>query len=405
MRRLTRREFLKGGVLLGLGALGVATVWRNWRLTGAVRTTERLPFYARPARYFVPVSGGARCGDCHSAPAPDHHSYCHTEHSQTYVKCRLCPKGCLISDGKRGDCRVRENRGGTLYTMAYGNPCALGVDPIEKKPFYHFLPGTTAFSLSTAGCNLHCLYCQNWQISQTTPERTDFIRLLPEDVVAATKQAGSPTIAYTYAEPTVFFEYMVDIARLARAQGLRSVVISAGYMNPEPLAELCALVDAIKIDLKGINEAFYRDVCSATLGPVLDTIRRIARSGVHLEIVNLVVPGRNDAPEDMRKLARWVLTEVGPDVPLHFTRFYPQYRLLDVPPTPVETLEQARAIALEEGLRYVYVGNVPGHPGNHTYCPGCGQVVIRRSGFSVLEMALQDGHCSYCGRAIPGVWR
>ncbi|MGC8873901.1 MAG: AmmeMemoRadiSam system radical SAM enzyme [Chloroflexia bacterium] len=404
MKRLTRREFLKGGVLLGLGALGAATIWRNWRLAGTPSRTERLPFYARPARYFVPVSGSARCGDCHGAPAPAQNSYCHTEHSRTFVKCRLCPKGCLISDGRRGDCRVRENRGGTLYTMAYGNPCALGVDPIEKKPFYHFLPGTTAFSLSTAGCNLHCLYCQNWQISQVPPERTDFVQLLPEDVVAGAQQARSPSIAFTYAEPTVFFEYMVDTARLARARGLRSVVISAGYINPEPLAELCTLVDAIKIDLKGINEAFYREVCSATLAPVLQAIRQIARSGVHLEIVNLVVPGRNDALEDMRTLARWVRDEVGPDVPLHFTRFYPQYRLLDVPPTPVETLERARAIALEEGLHYVYVGNVPGHPGNHTYCPGCGRVVIRRSGFSVLEMALQDGRCAFCGYPIPGVW-
>ncbi len=405
MARLTRREFLKGGVLLGLGVLGAATIWKNWRLAAVGKETAPLPFYARPARFFVPVSGHARCGDCHTAAVPAHTAYCHTEHSHVYVKCRLCPKGCLISDGRRGDCRVRENRGGILYTMTYGNPCALGVDPIEKKPFYHFLPGTTAFSLSTAGCNLHCLYCQNWQISQTTPERTQFIQLFPDAVVAAAEEAGSPSIAFTYAEPTVFFEYMVDTARLARARGLRSVVISAGYINPEPLQELCALVDAIKIDLKGINEAFYREVCFATLPPVLDAIRMIARSGIHLEIVNLVVPGRNDAPEDMRQLARWVLEEVGPDVPLHFTRFYPQYRLLDVPPTPVETLEQARQAALEEGLHYVYIGNVPGHPGNHTYCPKCGQAVIRRSGFSVLEMALQEGRCAFCGTPIPGVWQ
>ncbi|MBN1484340.1 MAG: AmmeMemoRadiSam system radical SAM enzyme [Chloroflexia bacterium] len=331
-------------------------------------------------------------------------SYCHTEHRGAYVKCRLCPKGCLISEGERGDCRVRENRGGVLYTMTYANPCAVHVDPIEKKPLFHFLPGSAALSLATAGCNLHCLYCQNWQISQVPPEETDFRPLYPEQVADYAQESGAASIAYTYTDPIIFYEYMYDTARAGRDRGLRNVVISAGYINQEPLRELCAVVDAIKIDLKGINEAFYREVCSATLGPVLEALQTIARSGVHLEIVNLVVPTLNDDTGDMRRLVRWVYQELGPDVPLHFSRFYPQYRLQNLPPTPLQSLEQARAVALEEGLRYVYIGNVAGHEAGHTYCPRCGDLVIRRSGFSVLENRLQDGRCP-CGEAIPGVWR
>ena len=401
---LGRRDFLKGALALGLGAVGAATVLENLRRALPEVQPENLPFYARPARFSLSVKGNSRCGDCHSGPPRSQVAFCHTEHRGTYVKCRLCPKGCLISEGHRGDCQTRENRGGVLHTMTYGNPCSLAVDPIEKKPFYHFLPGTTALSLATAGCNLHCLYCQNWQISQFPPEKVDFIRLFPEQVVDSALQEKSPSIAFTYSEPTIFYEYMCDTARLARAQGVRSVVISAGYINPEPLQELCGLVDAIKIDLKGINERFYEEVCSATLAPVLEAIRIIARSGIHLEIVNLVVPTLNDDPEDMRRLARWVCDQAGPDVPLHFSRFQPQYRLQNLPPTPVESLEQARQAGLEEGLHYVYIGNVPGHEGNNTFCPRCGQVVIRRSGFTVTEMYLQDGHCAHCGEPIAGVW-
>jgi pyruvate formate lyase activating enzyme len=322
----------------------------------------------------------------------------------------------MISEGQRGDCRVRENRGGTLYTMTYGNPCTYHVDPIEKKPLFHFLPASLAFSLSTAGCNLHCLYCQNWEISQSTPEELIAqLRLrgveagvvepvLPEQLVSYAEQTNSASIAFTYGEPTVFYEYMYDTAAAGQSRGMRSVVISAGYINQEPLRQLCAVVDAIKIDLKGINETFYREICFATLKPVLETIRTIAQSGTHLEIVNLVVPRYNDDPADMRKLARWVVDEVGPDVPLHFSRFHPTYKLTSLPPTPLASLEQAREIAMEQGLRFVYIGNVPGHEASHTYCPACGEIVIRRSGFSVLEIKLEDGRCALCGEVIPGVW-
>jgi pyruvate formate lyase activating enzyme len=278
------------------------------------------------------------------------------------------------------------------------------VDPIEKKPFYHFLPTVPAFSLATAGCNLRCLYCQNWTISQVQPEDTRNADLPPESVVYYAREAQAPVIAYTYSEPTVFYEYMLDTARLARDAGLRNVVISAGFINPDPLRELCQAVDAIKIDLKGYDEAFYRDVCGGELEPVLRSIRTIYESGTHLEIVNLVVPTLNDSLEQLRALARWVSQDLSPDIPLHFSRFHPQYKLRHLPPTPVETLERARETALEEGVRFVYIGNVPGHPGDNTTCPACGETLIVRQGFTVTEYHLKAGTCAYCGAPIPGVW-
>jgi pyruvate formate lyase activating enzyme len=288
--------------------------------------------------------------------------------------------------------------------MVYGNPCAVHVDPIEKKPFYHYLPTAAAFSLATAGCNLRCKYCQNWTISQVPPEETRNADLPPEDVVRYALEQGAPVIAYTYSEPIIFYEYMVDTARLAREAGIQNVVVSAGFIGQEPLRALCAVVDAIKIDLKGYDSVFYQDVCGGELEPVLETIATIKESQTHLEIVNLVVPTLNDDLEQLRALARWIVDELGPDVPLHFSRFYPQYRLDHLPPTPVETLEQARAAALAEGVRFVYVGNVGGHPGNHTYCPACGEIVIERVGFGVKAYHVEDGRCGSCGAPIPGVW-
>jgi pyruvate formate lyase activating enzyme len=402
--KFTRRSFIKGAIGLGLGALGAGTIWSNLGRQPQDAPLPDLPSYARPARFYLPMAEASHCSDCHSGTQPSVSTFCHVKHSGTYVKCQLCPKGCLISEGHRGDCGVRENRGGVLYTMTYGNPCAVHVDPIEKKPFFHFLPASLAFSLATAGCNLHCLYCQNWEFSQRRPEEVESIDLPPDQVVAQALRSGSTAIAFTYSEPTVFYEYMFDTAQIARAQGMRSVVISAGYIEQEPLQQLCAVVDAIKIDLKGINEQFYRDVCAATLAPVLETIRTIARSGVHLEVVNLVVPTLNDDLEDMRTLARWLHEEAGPNVPLHFSRFFAQYRLPDLPPTPVERLRQAREIALAEGLHYVYIGNVPGDEGSNTYCPQCGEAVIVRSGYSVVEMHMHGGQCDYCGFEIAGVW-
>jgi pyruvate formate lyase activating enzyme len=299
---------------------------------------------------------------------------------------------------------VRENRGGRLYSVVYGNPCAVHVDPIEKKPFYHFLPTAAAFSLATAGCNLRCLYCQNWSISQSTPEETENFDLMPEDVVYYAQTSGAPVVAYTYSEPIVFYEYMLETSRLARQAGLLNVVISAGFINVEPLRELCTAVDGIKIDLKGYDEGFYHEICEGELRPVLEAIRTIYESGVHLEIVNLVVPTLNDSVEQLRSLSRWLARDLSPDVPLHFIRFHPQYRLNNLPATPVETLEAAWSVAREEGMRFVYVGNVPGHSGNNTYCPTCGEAVIVRQGFAVAEYHLRGGVCAHCGESIPGVW-
>jgi pyruvate formate lyase activating enzyme len=331
-------------------------------------------------------------------------TYCHLPHSGNYVRCNLCPHRCIIADGERGHCRVRENRGGQLYSRVYGNPCAVHLDPIEKKPFFHFLPTAAAFSIATAGCNLSCLYCQNWTISQRSPEETQNYHLPPEDVVYYTQKAGAPVIAYTYSEPIIFFEYMLATSQLARQAGLLNVVISAGFIEPEPLKELCQNVDAIKIDLKGFDESFYREVVGGELQPILNTIEIIHQMGVHLEIVNLVVPTLNDNLEQLRDLARWVARDLSPDVPLHFSRFQPQYKLANLPATPIETLDKAREIALGEGVHYAYIGNVPGHPGNSTYCHACGRPIIVRQGFNVLEYHLRNTRCEYCDEPIPGVW-
>jgi pyruvate formate lyase activating enzyme len=354
--------------------------------------------------YYVGVEEALRCQACHAEIQPPRTLYCHTPHAGRYVKCQLCPKGCVISEDHRGDCRVRENHDGKLYTMVYGNPCAVHIDPIEKKPFYHFLPTSAAFSIATAGCCLHCLYCQNWEISQFPPEEVESSALPPEQVVDTASANDCPVIAYTYSEPTIFYEYMLETARLGRAKGIKSVVISAGYINPAPLRELCHAVDAIKIDLKGFNEDFYEKVCFATLPPVLETMKIIHQSGIHLEIVNLVVPTLNDDERDLRAMASWIVDNLGPDVPTHFSRFYPQYKLQNLPSTPVETLERAHAIAKEEGIHYAYIGNVPGHPADQTYCARCGKVIIARMGFTVTDYHIADGKCKYCGNPIPGVW-
>lgn len=407
--RISRRRFLKELAGVGLCALGGGGLLRylGARRAEAMATAPDQPQpgpYAREAMHYTSVNQGLECSACHTTGEPSRVLYCHTPHQGVYVKCGLCPRGCVIAEGHRGECGVRENRGGVLHTLVFGNPCAVANDPIEKKPLFHFLAGTTAFSIATAGCNLHCRYCQNWAISQVPPEKTDNVDLPPEGVVESARRMQSPTIAYTYSEPTVFYEYMLATAQAGRAAGLRSVVISNGYINPEPLRMLCRAVDAIKVDLKGFNERFYEQVCSGTLQPVLDSIQLIHEMGVHLEIVNLVVPTLNDDEGELRELIRWVRDSVSPETPLHFSRFHPLYQLTNLPPTPVETLTRAWEMAREEGLHYAYVGNVADHPGNHTYCPHCGRRLITRMGFWVVENHVSEGQCAYCGAPIYGVW-
>jgi pyruvate formate lyase activating enzyme len=320
------------------------------------------------------------------------------------VQCRLCSRECLLAEGQRGLCRSRANVGGEMRSLVYGRPVSVHVDPIEKKPFYHFLPGSRAYSIGTTGCPLRCKFCQNWQTSQASPEDYRVRFTPPGDIVESARSRRVPVIAYTYNEPLVFAEYLLDIASAARLRGIRSTMVTCGFMAPAALAEMCRVLDAVKVDLKGYSESFYRDACGAELKPVLRTIRQVAKSRVHLEIVNLVVPTLNDSDRMIADLCEWVMGELGPDVPLHFTRFRPDYQMPHLPPTPTATLERARSIAAARGIRYAYVGNVPGHPGNNTRCPSCGKEVIRRTLYFVEGSNVKNGTCGYCGKKIAGVF-
>lgn len=320
------------------------------------------------------------------------------------VECKLCPKKCRIGDVERGYCGNRENRKGTYYTLVYGNPCAIHIDPIEKKPFSHFLPKSKAFSLSTAGCNFACKFCQNWQLSQARPEQTNNYDLPPERVVAVAKQENCEAIAYTYGEPVVFYEYMLDTCKLARKAGIKNVIVSNGYINQKPLEELCKYLDAVKIDIKAITNKFYHTICDGTLEPVLNTLKLLKKIGIWFEMVYLVIPTLNDKKEEFEKLGIWIKENLGPFIPLHFSRFYPLYLLKNLPPTPVKTLEQARDICLNLGLKYVYIGNVPGHQAENTYCHNCNKLLVKRFGYTILENEIQKGKCKFCGQQIPGVW-
>ena len=321
------------------------------------------------------------------------------------VLCELCPRRCVLRSGERGECRARENRNGRLYTMVYGLPCAVHADPIEKKPLFHVLPGTRSFSIATAGCNLKCKFCQNWTISQYPPEETSNYYLPPKDVVELAKSSGCPSIAYTYTEPTIFYEYMLETAKLAKESGIMNVMHSAGYINEEPLREICKYLDAANIDLKGFSDEFYQELTDATLEPVLRTLKILKEEGVHTEITNLIIPTKNDSPEEIKKMCKWIVENLGTEVPIHFSRFWPQYKMKNLSPTPVKTLEMAKRIAREEGLKYVYIGNVPGHGGENTYCPKCNRLLIQRVGFRVLRNNIKEGRCKYCGARISGVWK
>jgi pyruvate formate lyase activating enzyme len=411
---ISRRGFLKtlAGIAPILGGAGLclsSPFWENLlgggenSLLFALDPQPDLIRLAPTARFWTSVSLAA--GDCRLChPGMGNMKGIRFRHPDGIVKCLLCAQGCMIMPGERGRCRARMNVGGELKSLVYGRPMTVHVDPIEKKPFYHFLPGSAAFSLATSGCPLRCKFCQNWEISQASPEDYQSPQTPPDRIVRAAAGKQAPVIAFTYNEPTVFAEYMIDIAHEARKQGLRSVLISCGIMNETPLKELCEVLDGIKIDLKGYDEGFYRNVCGAELKPVLRSIKQVAKSRAHLEIVNLVVPTLNDSEKMLHGLIDWILGEVGPDVPVHFTRFHPDYQLKNLPPTPVETLERARETAMGSGMHYVYVGNVPDHPGNHTYCPSCGKAVIKRSGFFVVETHLNNGRCGFCGARIAGVW-
>jgi pyruvate formate lyase activating enzyme len=324
--------------------------------------------------------------------------------SEGRVECQLCPRGCQVADAERGGCGVRENRGGTYYTLVHGVACAVHLDPIEKKPFFHVLPGAQALSYATAGCNVECKFCQNWEISQFRPEQVRSQYLPPEALAQIARHEGVPLLSATYSEPVVFWEYVRDTAIAGHQLGVRSTVVSNGYIQEQSLKDVLPHLTAMKVDLKAFSERFYHEMVRGELKPVLKAIEVIRASGTWLEIVVLLVTGQNDSEQEVRELSRWVKTNLGGEVPVHFSRFHPTYRLTNLPPTPLPTLERAWQIGKAEGLAFAYLGNVPGHPGESTTCPGCGTRLIHRVGFQVLENVLKRGKCPRCNRVIPGVW-
>ena len=382
---LTKRDFLK---CAALGTCGLAISSFPLNLFGGVNkffsspvpnTPETLWKWSKEALYYINTPKG--------------------------LKCKLCPRHCEIKPDEVGECRTNLSHDGKLYSISYGNPCAVHIDPIEKKPLYHFLPSTTAFSIATAGCNLACLNCQNWEISQADPRKTRNYDLMPDQVVKEAKNNHCPSIAYTYSDPVAFYEYTLDTSMLARQQGVKNTIHSAGYINEEPLRRLLPYVDAANIDLKSFDDQIYEMLNAGTLQPVLDTLKTIREEGVWLEITNLIVPTWNDDMDMIKKMCEWLVDNDLESTPLHFSRFSPLYKLTNLPQTPVSTLDQAREIAFSSGIKYVYIGNVPNHEGNNTYCPKCKKLLVERLGFFVQQNNIVNSHCKFCGELIDGVWQ
>lgn len=320
------------------------------------------------------------------------------------VECSLCNQRCVLEEGKWGVCGVRQVRSGRLRTIVYGRAAALGVDPIEKKPLFHFHPGTGSFSIATIGCNFRCRFCQNHHISQVRKTVGDAAFVPPSEVVRIALERRCRTIAFTYTEPTIFGEYARDIGKLAHEKGIGNVFVTNGYMTPEALEEFSSFLDAANVDLKAFDDDTYRTMIGGRLEPVLETLRLMRhRYGIWVEVTTLVVPGMNDSDHELRRIATFIAEDLGPEVPWHVSRFHPDHRVLDRAATPPDTLAQARRIGLDCGLRYVFTGNIPGDEGEHTFCPGCGKVVIERWGFAILRNDLDDGHCPHCRTAIDGV--
>ena len=381
---MTRKQFLKlaacGACALGASALtGPPRDLLAQTAALSNQAAQRGFVRPRPSPWFSPAANGA-------------------------VQCRLCPHECSLAPGQRSACRARENRDGQGVTLTYANPALIQEDPVERKPFFHVVPGSRALSVSTAGCNLHCKFCEVWDMALVRPEDVHAYDLPPQAVVAQAQAAGLRSVSFAFGEPVVFYEYMLEVAELTREAGMLNLLHTAAYIRPEPLKTLCQLVDAANVDLKGFDPDFYRNVVGGELEPVLDALRIIRRSGVHLEITNVVIPTLNDDMPTLAEMCRWIAGELGPDTPLHLARFYPLYRLSALPRTPVSILDRARDTALEAGLNFVYVAKVPGHDGENTFCPDCGQTLITRVGFIVDQMRVRDGRCPDCQREIPGIW-
>ena len=374
---MTKREFLKtcGASFCAL----CAPYLFAFPQTSQAQMAKKGLIKTKPSPYYTPLTGGE-------------------------IQCELCPRRCRISPGNRGFCRVRENREGTCYSLVCGNPCVIHLDPIEKEPFFHVLPGSKSLTVSTSGCSFRCKFCENWEISQAFPEDVYSYDVPPETMVKRAVQMGARSIAYTYAEPTVFLEYILDVSSHANKAGILNVIHSNGFINPAPLRDLCGVLDAAHIDLKGFAETFYQDLCSGNLAPVLNTMKALREETIHLEITNLVIPSKNDDMATLREMFLWIKAELGADTPLHLSRFYPRHKLKKLPSTPISTLEKAREAALSCGLEYVYIGKVPGHEGWNTYCPQCGNMIIQRTGYMIGEMYITEGRCAYCGNPVPGIW-
>jgi len=373
MGKVTRRKFIK------ITSMGFAFSAIPSLSVSSLLASTKEP-YVRKARYYSKRENNA-------------------------VQCHLCPRHCYVLEGNRGYCDVRENRKGEYYTLVYGRLVAIHIDPIEKKPLFHFLPGTTALSVATAGCNVDCKFCQNWNISQALPEEVPSKFVSPENLAYLANKYKTPTIAFTYTEPVVFTEYVYDCASIGKDFNVRSVMISNGFINKKPMSDLCNVLDAVKIDFKSFNPDFYKKIVRGRLKPVLDTLVLLKEKGIWYEMVYLVIPTLNDNPQEIREMSKWILSNLGPDVPIHFTRFHPEYLLTNLPPTPKTTLETAYKVAKDAGINYVYIGNIPGHPAESTYCPSCGKILINRIGYYVKAINIKNGKCKFCGQSIPGVWK
>ncbi len=321
------------------------------------------------------------------------------------VICSLCPHHCCLKEGQHGNCSARGNINGKITPLFYGNLCSCHIDPIEKKPFFHVLPTAQVLSVASAGCNLHCSFCQNWSISQEIPDKSHTTRLTPENAINLAIEHSCPAIAYTYSEPLVSYEYTYNTSVIAHKKGLLNLLVTAGYIEQRPLKELCPLIDGANVDLKGITDTFYQTMTRATLKPVLESIITLKKEGVWVEITNLLIPTKNDNDKDIRALAHWVKDNCGADTPLHFSRFWPMHKTMDLKTTPPETLKRARLIAQAEGLHFVYTGNLPGDAGENTSCPSCHELLIERHGYQILQNKAPQGKCHNCGTSLPGIWK
>ena len=392
--RITRREFIKDS--LKGSALAVAcSATRGWGDAGT-RRSPRLP--ASPRRPVAPSSRPP-------VSVSPREAMFYKQLDGVMIQCMLEPRECIVNNWERGYCGAKENRDGKYYTLVYSRPCAVYAEPIEREHFYHVYPGRQFLGIGTAGCNLECKFCETWHISQVRPEETTVQNLSPEDAVRFAVNKGCRMIAFTYNEPVICYEYTLETAKAAKQAGLTTLCHTAGYIYTEPLSTLLTYIDAVNVDLKGFTDKYYLEMCGIDLERVLSTLKTIKQENVMVEITNLIIPGRNDARRDIANMTAWIRENLGADVPLHFSRFFPNYQLTDLPATPVETLDMAYDIARSNGLRFVYVGNVPGHKCESTYCPECKTKLVQRSGLEVTILELDEtGSCGKCGRVIPGIW-